>query len=111
MWPRRAILWLGFLAAVRLVGSSVLALLGLILEAQYHQAISRAIANGSLAIDVPQAEHHRQVVAEIALPVEIATVFLFLVWFHRAYANPTRLGISELRWGTGWSVGAWFVRS
>jgi len=33
----------------------------------------------------------------------------FLVWFHRAYSNAAGLTRQQLRYGTGWSVGAWFI--
>lgn len=41
--------------------------------------------------------------------VTIATAVLFIVWFYRAYANLGALGAGELRYGTGWAAGAWFV--
>ena len=50
--------------------------------------------------------------ALVGLPqtaVGIATIVLFLVWFHRAYKNLPALGARRLRWTAGWSIGAWFV--
>lgn len=37
------------------------------------------------------------------------TAVVFLVWFYRAYVNVRRLGVTEPRYGAGWSIGAWFV--
>lgn len=45
----------------------------------------------------------------LAAPIAAATAVVFLVWFHRAYWNLTRLGIRHLRYGSGWAIGAWFV--
>lgn len=39
----------------------------------------------------------------------IALATAFLVWFHRAYSNAAGLTRQQLRYGTGWSVGAWFI--
>jgi hypothetical protein len=37
------------------------------------------------------------------------TATVFIIWFHRAYRNLGSLGVAQLRWGTGWAVGGWFV--
>ena len=39
----------------------------------------------------------------------LLAVILWLVWFHRAYANSPKLAATDRRFGTGWAVGAWFV--
>lgn len=39
----------------------------------------------------------------------VALAMAFLVWFHRAYSNAPSLTRQPLRYGTGWSVGAWFI--
>ncbi len=39
----------------------------------------------------------------------LAAAATFILWFHRAYSNLPRIGISRLRWGSAWAVGAWFV--
>jgi hypothetical protein len=39
----------------------------------------------------------------------VATAVVFVVWFHRAYANLARLGAASLRFGPGWAIGGWFV--
>lgn len=33
----------------------------------------------------------------------------FIAWFFRAYANLRRLGVANLRYRTGWAIGAWFI--
>jgi hypothetical protein len=56
------------------------------------------------------ADDARVVIASI-LQFTIYTVsaVLFLIWFYRAYANVRALGVPKLRYGVGWSIGAWFV--
>jgi len=39
----------------------------------------------------------------------IATIVLFLRWFHRAYKNLPALSGGTPRYGSGWAVGGWFV--
>jgi Domain of unknown function (DUF4328) len=39
----------------------------------------------------------------------VAVVVLFIVWFHRLYSNLPALGATNIRWGKGWAIGAWFV--
>lgn len=39
----------------------------------------------------------------------ITAAVLFLVWFHRAYRNLPRLGVSPLRYDSGWEIGSWFI--
>jgi hypothetical protein len=38
-----------------------------------------------------------------------ATAAAFVVWFWAAYANLPALGTTNLRFGTGWAIGGWFV--
>lgn len=44
-----------------------------------------------------------------ALGLNLATIVVFLMWFSRSYRNLERLGASNLRYGAGWSIGAWFI--
>lgn len=34
---------------------------------------------------------------------------VFIAWFFRAYKNLARLGVANLRFRSGWAIGAWFV--
>ncbi|MDQ3985682.1 MAG: DUF4328 domain-containing protein [Actinomycetota bacterium] len=34
---------------------------------------------------------------------------MFIIWTHRAYQNVRALGITDIRFGTGWAIGGWFV--
>jgi hypothetical protein len=48
------------------------------------------------------------VVSLVVLAVYVASIVLFIRWFHRAYSNLPALG-SELRFKRGWAIGGWFV--
>lgn len=39
----------------------------------------------------------------------LLTEAVFIWWFHRAYKNVVSLGAVRMRYGTGWTIGAWFV--
>ena len=48
-------------------------------------------------------------VAMIGLAISVVTMVAWLVWQHRAQRNLSRLGVRQLRFTPGWSVGWWFV--
>ena len=39
----------------------------------------------------------------------VIAAIAFICWFYRAYRNLPRRGITDLRYGPGWAIGAWFV--
>jgi len=41
--------------------------------------------------------------------VAVPTAVAFLVWLQRAYLNLPTLGVEQLRFSSGWVIGAWFV--
>ena len=101
--PGGALLWLFY----TLIGVTALALLAAIVEYRFYSGY---------ADDEPVDEDAELPIllfsglvgfAQFALYVAIAV--LFIVWFHRAYANLHALGAEYLRWGKGWAIGAWFV--
>jgi hypothetical protein len=59
--------------------------------------------------DVGGAESRLAIVMLIVLGAFVFCVAFFLVWFYRAYRNLIPLGARELRYGKGWSIGAWFI--
>ena len=39
----------------------------------------------------------------------LVTGVVFIIWFHHCYKNLVPLGAWDLRFGTGWAIGGWFV--
>ena len=39
----------------------------------------------------------------------VLAVVMFIRWFKRAYENLRALGVPQLRLGSGWAIGSWFV--
>jgi hypothetical protein len=96
-------------AATILLGlAAVLAVVSGVLSIEQANAIDTFLDSG----DIEPLERSDDHFAVLALPqaiVSIATIVVFLVWFHRAYKNLPALGIRRLRYTSGWAVGAWFV--
>jgi hypothetical protein len=61
------------------------------------------------AADAQAADNRQNTIGWAQLALFLTTGVLFVAWFHRAYSNLDRLGISGLRCGTKWAVGSWFV--
>ena len=59
--------------------------------------------------ELDENDARQAVVALIQLAVFIAAAFFFIRWFHGAYSNLRELGQPNLRYGTGWAIGAWFI--
>ena len=85
-------------------------LVAVVFDVSYHHVIHRLIAGKFVSQGDAQAADDRQsAIAWAQLALFLATGAFFIVWFHRAYRNLRQLGISSLRFGTKWGVGAWFV--
>jgi hypothetical protein len=59
--------------------------------------------------NVRSASHVVHASHSVTLVFELITAIVFIIWFYRAYCNLVRVGISDLRFGPGWSIGGWFV--
>jgi hypothetical protein len=72
--------------------------------------MNRVLDEADVSLDDLDRNDTRQVIAGLLSFVAfIAAVFLFLRWFHAAYRNLKALGQPNLRFTTGWAIGAWFV--
>ncbi len=41
--------------------------------------------------------------------VSLVAAGFFIAWMYRAYGNLSRTSVAELRYDTGWAIGAWFI--
>ena len=98
-WTRIALF-----ACAAFYGLSAAALPGNLAQLNQVAAYERAAGQPVLVEATPSSDF-----AVIGLAAFILTAVVFLVFFHRAYSNLTLLGPSEKRYGTGWSVGSWFI--
>jgi Domain of unknown function (DUF4328) len=49
------------------------------------------------------------IVGSVQSAIFVLTAVLFIAWFRRAYRNLPALGAYGLRYGSGWTIGGWFV--
>jgi hypothetical protein len=59
--------------------------------------------------DVQSADDRVRTFALLGLASYVVTGIVFVVWFQRCYKNAQALGVSNLRFSSGWAAGAWFV--
>jgi hypothetical protein len=101
---------LGFWTIGALVVTSLAAIAQLVANQAYI-----GVLNGIISGPPPGLGHVESVVSAVqttrAIYVSfwLVVVVLFLIWFHRAYRNLIRTGISDVRYAPGWAVGAWFI--
>jgi hypothetical protein len=57
-----------------------------------------------------EASDDRQLVITLAIiGATLTAAGFFIAWLKRAYTNLRALGVRNLRWGPGWTIGSWFV--
>ena len=75
--------------------------------------MSRWLGEGAVEIvqldELEENDNREAAVAVIYFGALIAATVLFICWFHASYANLRALGQPNLRYGTGWAIGSWFV--
>jgi hypothetical protein len=85
-----------------------LGLLGLVGLAR----IVAALALGSAARgegDVESAYDTYTAFAGVHAVLFLLAAGVFIAWFFRGYKNLRRLGVENMRYRTGWAIGAWFI--
>jgi Domain of unknown function (DUF4328)/Uncharacterised protein family UPF0547/Protein of unknown function (DUF2510) len=108
--PPERLRTLGILVQVALVAVILAALAGLIADGfyigvlgDYIRSEPSSVSHTESVVDAVRAIH------TIALITYLVTAIAFLFWFYRAYRNLIRTGIRDVRYGTGWAVGGWFI--
>ncbi len=97
------------LAAAVLLGVVAVDVLAVLFDLLERGVLNDAAA-GHMNASAASASDSRQRSMGIAqLILVIAAAVTFLHWFRIAYANLASLGVRDLRYRPGWSVGAWFV--
>lgn len=70
------------------------------------------VIEGDPATGLETAEVQDRVdAASIAVGVSylVTGLLFFIPWFHRAYANLSRMGVKALRYKPVWAIGSWFI--
>jgi hypothetical protein len=93
-----------------LVVSAVVSLISIMYELELRGLIGDILAGRPVSYTALEtADDRTSLVAVLSLAALAGTAVAFVAWFHRAYTNIERLGVSDLRASRGWSIGAWFV--
>lgn len=97
-------------AVIALVAVILSDLLAVWSDLQEIDLVNRILDGEAVTEDELDDNDYQQfIVALIQLAVLIAAAFFFIRWFHGAYSNLRALGRPDLRFGTGWAIGGWFV--
>lgn len=73
-------------------------------DALFDEPTSQSAVDRLVVSDVWQA-----ILSVLIFLVAVPTAVVFLVWLQRAYLNLPSLGVEQLRFSSGWVIGAWFV--
>ncbi len=88
-------------------------LIGLVLlgsDYLQYDLMTRVHAGANVPLEELERNDDRQMVLGVVhFLLNVATVIVFVIWFHRAHANLTSLGARDLRYTSGWAAGCWFV--
>lgn len=85
-----------------------LGLLGIVGLARIVAAIVLGSAAGGDG-DVESAYDAYTALAGVHALLFLLAAGVFIAWFFRAYKNLRRLGVENMRYRTGWAIGAWFI--
>lgn len=102
----------GLALAVKVLLGIITAFYVVMLISDYleYDLLNRLVKGEFVAQERLDANDLRQHMLSIVyLLLLIPTAIVYLVWFHRAYANLEALGAADLRHKPGWAVGFWFV--
>jgi hypothetical protein len=99
-------LW-AVIALVAVIFSDLLAIWS---DLQEIDLVDRILDGEAVTEDELDDNDARQgLVALVQLALLIVAAVFFIRWFRAAYSNLGVLGQPNLRFGTGWAIGAWFV--
>lgn len=72
--------------------------------------LERIAGAGYYSVDEAQANDSRQLIISIFQSILIfPTGVLFILWFYRSHRNLKALGNRHLKYGSGWTIGGFFV--
>jgi hypothetical protein len=98
------------LARAALVLIALASVIAVVFDVVDRSLFARAGSGGTITIGELEASDDRALAIALAQGAfMILAAVLFIAWLHRAYKNLHALGVLDLRYGTGWAIGSWFV--
>jgi len=97
-------------AVAALVGVILADLFSIYADSREVELMNRIIDGEVVTLAEAETSDNRMALAGVLLLAAfVVAAITFIVWFSRAYKNLPALGATGLRYGPGWSIGAWFV--
>jgi hypothetical protein len=98
------------LARASLVLIALASVVAVVFDVVDRSLFARAGGGGTITIGELEASDDRALaIATAQGAFGILAAIFFIAWLHRAYKNLRALGVQDLRYGTGWAIGSWFV--
>jgi hypothetical protein len=98
------------LARATLALAALASVVAVVFDVDDRSLFARAGSGGTITFGELQASDDRALAMVIAQGgLELLAAIFFIAWLHRAYKNLRALGVQDLRYGTGWAIGSWFV--
>ena len=108
--PPRSLERVQWVAIAGIALAALASVVSLLVSLSYADQVDMQLSgNGLSASEARDANDAFSWVGVLSGGATIAAAVAFLVWFRRAYGNAAGLTGRGLRWGPGWSIGAWFV--
>jgi hypothetical protein len=107
---RRSIRGIGNAVIALLVAQVVALLFGAVAVLMEMSLLQRIIDGSHVTLTEATASDNRVAAsAQLWLVLVIPTVVVWLIWQHRAHANLSAVGVTELEYSPGWAVGWWLI--
>ena len=97
------------LAVALLVVTIVLDVVTIVFDAWEISTIDDFVRGTATSAALDRSDSRQAAIGLVVFIAFVLTAIAFLRWFNAAYRNLAPLGADGLRFGTGWSIGAWFV--
>jgi hypothetical protein len=108
--PARDPAKLAQIARLLLIAQAVLAVVTVAVEALYLNVLAGTTAEDyPFSVKVDDMSVWLGLLYIVQFLALLVTAGFFIAWLHRVYKNTQPLGAYELRHGTGWAIGGWFV--
>lgn len=104
--PPRELSGLAWGVYVSLAVVAILSLVRIVTAVNLHSAAGEGLG---ASLDIVDKYHAYSTWVAIAGLAFLVSGGVFIAWFYRAYKNLRRLGVQNMRYGDGWSIGAWFI--
>ena len=87
----------------------VLDVIAMVSDVTEYALLQKAESTGITLEEADENDARQALIGGAQALMLLGTGIVFIIWFHRCYRNLIALGAWDLRFGTGWAIGGWFV--